>query len=358
MRDVDRFSLPPEWADHEATWLAWPRDPRTWIAGIDPVEDAYVGMVQALAPGERVELIHPPGDAKRIRKRLDEEGVDVHTPGSAPDPPPRVGVRLHEVTYVDSWIRDTGPLVLTRGKTEDRLALDWRFNAWGGKYEALEQDDALGRHIANEASIPSLRVETVLEGGAIDVDGQGRMLTTEACLLNDNRGDRSRGFLEDVFALLLGVEDVLWLGGGLAGDDTDGHVDTLARFTRPGHVVTCRPPPKGEVNHGALRETLERLERFVEEGLIEDVTLLPLPDPVTFEGERFPASYANFYIGNEAVLVPAFDDANDEEACAILDGIFPHRRIVPIPARALAVGYGACHCVTMQIPSPGTASPT
>lgn len=357
MRDADRFSLPPEWAHHEATWLAWPKDPRTWIAGIKPAEDAYVDMIKALAPGERVELIHPPGDAKLIRTRLEDEDVSVHTPGSRPDPPPSTGVRLHEVTYVDSWIRDTGPLVLAREEAEDRLALDWRFNAWGGKYEALEQDDALGHRIAEKADIPSLRVDTVLEGGAIDVDGQGRLLTTKACLLNENRGDRSRGFLEDVFTLLLGVEDILWLGDGLAGDDTDGHVDTITRFTQPGHVVTCRPPPEGDANHDALQGNLARLEGFVEEGRIEDVTFLPLPEPVTFEGGRFAASYANFYIGNEAVLVPTFEDANDEEACSTLERTFPHRRIVPVPAQALAVGYGACHCLTMQIPSPGTARP-
>ncbi len=355
MPETNRFTLPPEWALHEATWLAWPKDPNTWIAGIEQAETAYVNMIKALAPGERVDLLHPPGGEDRITRILAENDIHTHTDQTPSDEPPSRGVRLHEATYVDSWIRDTGPLTITRG-TKQRLALDWRFNAWGNKYEALEKDDALAQRIAKATGIETLRVDTVLEGGAIDVDGTGRLLTTEACLLNKNRGDRSRAHLEAILELLLGVDDILWLGHGLPGDDTDGHVDTITRFVQPGHVVTCKPPTEEGKAQRALEDNLDRLHGFKDEERLDDVTVLPLPEPVTFEGKTFHASYANFYIGNDAVLVPTFDDPADEKACSILQQAFPKRRIVTIPARALIVGYGACHCLTMQIPSTGPAT--
>lgn len=351
---AEGYRLPPEWAPHEATWLAWPHDPHTWVAGIDAAEDAYLSMVTALAPGERIELLVPDTETKkRVQRRLFQQGLDVTTWTATEDTEvdDEGLVRLHVVDYTDSWVRDTGPMVLTR---EDgaRLALDWRFDAWGGKYEAHKRDDRLARLLAQRAGLEVRRVSTVLEGGAVDVDGAGRAVTTEACLLDPARGqDRTRDGMTRLLETHLGVETVLWLGEGIAGDDTDGHVDALARFVAPGHLVVCEETDPTARNHPALADNLDRLATYQDEDPDLEITRLPMPEPVNWEGHRRPASYANFYIGNDVVLLPTYDDPADETARDVLADAFPERRIVPIEAEPLIVGYGACHCLTQQLPA-------
>lgn len=352
------FRMPPEWAPHEATWLAWPRDPRTWVAGLEPAKAAYLDMVEALAPGERVELIVPDdATAKRVRRRLTGRGLEATWWGPGDDPSAaEVGlVRLHVMDYVDSWLRDTGPTVLV-DEAGHRLAVDWRFDAWGGKYEALERDDDLAGRIAERAGLDRVRVDTVLEGGAIDVDGEGTVLTTEPCLLDPKRGPgRTRARMERLLERMLGVQTIVWLPRGITGDDTDGHVDTVARFARPGTVLAPRPPGPGDPDREPLAANLDHLRSARgADGKPLDVVELPTPEPVTREGQRLPASYANFYVGNEAVLLPRYGCEQDDEAGQVLDEAFPERRIFGIDARALVVGFGACHCLTQQIP---TATP-
>ncbi len=353
----DGFAMPPEWAFHEATWLAWPKDPRTWVAGLEQAERCFEAMIEALVDGERVELAAPPGKAGAVRDRLAKRGLETRVVRDEVGPAPSMGlVRVHPVEYEDSWVRDTGPTVLTDPRG-DRLGIDWRFDAWGGKYEALEADDALAERLAARSGIEAVRVGLVMEGGAIDVDGRGRLMATEQSLLNPNRGRRSAAFLEHVFELLLGVEDVLWLEGGLRGDDTDGHVDTVARFAGPGRVLAVDPPPQGHPDHEALAGNLARLQGFVDEGRLREVSVLPFAEPVVWEGAPLPASYANFYVGNEAVLVPAFGSPRDDVARSVIQEAFPNRRAALVPARDVIVGYGSCHCLTQQVPAPASAGP-
>lgn len=232
------------------------------------------------------------------------------------------------------------------------MGIDWRFDAWGGKYDALERDDDVARRVAELAGIETLGVDLVMEGGAIDVDGHGRLLATESSLLHPNRGERSKRSLETVFSLLLGADEVLWLKGGFRADDTDGHVDTVARFVGPGRVLAVEPPGEDHPDHANLAENLARLTAYREEGLLEEVISLPFAGDIEHGGDPLPASYANFYVANESVFVPVFDVSRDETAVAILEEAFPKRKVVPVPAEPLIVGYGSCHCLTQQIPAP------
>lgn len=334
------FTMPAEWAPHEATWLAWPRDPLTWVAGIEAAEQAFLAMVQALSPGERVEiLVHDQRQRDHVQARLTERAID--------------DARLHVVGHVDSWVRDYGPTFVIDDASQRLGAIDWTFDAWGGKYEALEADDRLGAWIAETAGARRFRVDAVMEGGSIDVDGQGTVLTTEQCLLNDNRNPALSQ--EDVERLLvdhLGVETVLWLGDGIVGDDTDGHVDDVARFVAPGTVVACVEEDPASPNHAPLQDNLDRLSTMTDaRGRSLEVVELPMPRPVLWEGEPLPASYANFYLGDQAVLVPTFDDPADEEALELIGELFPEREARAIRATDLIVGMGACHCLTQQQPA-------
>lgn len=353
--DPGRFRMPAEWAPHESTWMAWPHDPRTWVAGVDAAEDAYVEMVEAIAPGERVELIvDSPETRKRAQARLEDRGLDLTTWDASPgtDVPDRGLVRLHVVDHADAWLRDTGPTVVVAPDGR-RRAIDWCFDAWGGKYEDLERDDALARVVAERAGLERVRVDEVLEGGAIETDGEGTVLTTETCLLDPKRGeDRTRERFEGLLADTIGADRIVWLGQGLTGDDTDGHVDTIARFTAPGRVAACGEPDPDHPDHEALETNLGRLRAARDaRGRLLDVETLPMPEPVLWEGQPRPASYANFYIANETVLLPVYGDGRDPEARAILEEVF-HRSVTPVDARALVVGFGACHCLTQQIPAP------
>jgi agmatine deiminase len=230
---------------------------------------------------------------------------------------------------------------------------DWRFNSWGGKYPPWDLDDAVPARIAEALGLPLRRLDLVLEGGSIDVNGLGTLLTTESCLLNPNRNPAlSRREIERALAKHLGAENVLWLREGIAGDDTDGHVDDLARFVAPSTVVAAIEHDRADPNYEPLRANLEALERMRDQdGRPLEIVPLPMPRPLYFGGHRLPASYANFYIGNAAVLVPVFGDPMDDVACATLARLFPDRRIVPIPCADLVWGLGAVHCVTQQQPA-------
>lgn len=362
-------SMPPEWAPHEATWLAWPHDPRTWIAGVDAAETAFLEMIEALVPGERVELIVTDDAlARTVRARLVDRGLDVVDPVyragpkgqavplvEAPPTPPEDGVvRLHLGDHVDAWVRDYGPTFTRDPQTGQRIAIDWRFDAWGGKYEALKRDDRLGRFIAEVHGARRRRPDLVTEGGAIEVDGEGTLITTEPCLIDPDRNPgASRAEVEATLRELLGVETIVWLPAGLVGDDTDGHVDTLARFLGPTTLALPVETDAEDPNHAPLAANRERIDAWLRRHRPgTEVVELPMPAPVRHDGQRFPASYANFYIGNEVLLLPVFDDPADGVAQARLEDRCPDRRVVPVEASALIVGYGSCHCLTQQVPNP------
>ena len=337
------YRMPAEWAPHEATWLTWPHCEETWPGKLASVFPAYAAMIDALRIGERVYVnVLSEGHRAFVAEYLRERGVPTGE-GS--------NVVLHVLPTEDEWVRDYGALFVTRPGT--RAATDWVFNSWGGKYPRTSLNNRVPEAMAAETDAPVFECPIVMEGGALDVNGEGVLLTTEACLLNPNRNpDLSKEQIEAWLREGLGVETIWWLGDGIAGDDTDGHVDDLTRFVAPDTVVTVVEPDPSEVNHAPLQENLERLHtlRFPD-GRPLRVVELPMPAPRYYQGERLPASYANFYIGNAVVLLPVFGDPNDAVAVETLQGFFPDRRLVGIPAEDLTWGLGACHCLTQQVPA-------
>jgi agmatine deiminase len=338
------FRMPAEWEPHAATWLAWPHKEASWPGNFEPIPAIWAEMVRALAPHERVNILVNDGAmAATVRARLAAGGV------------PLDNVALHQIPTDDAWARDHGPTFVTRdaGGRRELAAVDWIYNAWGGKYPPWENDDAVPRQIAALLDIQRFEPGLVLEGGSIEVNGRGTLLTTEACLLNPNRNPQlSRQQIEQHLRDYLGVRHILWLGDGIAGDDTDGHIDDLTRFVDPTTVVTVLEQNRRDENYDRLRANYERLQGMTDQdGRALRLVTLPMPAPVYYEAQRLPASYANFYIGNGVVLVPVFDDPHDAAALETLAALFPQRRIVGINARAMVWGLGAFHCVTQQQPA-------
>lgn len=337
------FRMPAEWEPHAATWLAWPHKQESWPGKFAPIPAVWAEMVRALAPHERVNiLVNDGAAAEEVRAFLRAERVREDN------------VALHVIRTDDAWARDHGPTFITRpvdGRTE-LAAVDWIYNAWGGKYPPWDADDAVPRQIAALLGIPRFAPGIVLEGGSIDVNGCGTLLTTEACLLNPNRNPQlSRAQIEQHLRDYLGVRHMLWLGDGIVGDDTDGHIDDLARFVDPVTVVTVLEENLRDENYARLQANYTRLQRMTDQdGAPLRVVTLPMPRALYHEGQRLPASYANFYIANGVVLVPVFDDPHDAGALRTLQELFPQRRVVGIRATDMVWGLGAFHCVTQQQP--------
>jgi len=334
------YRMPAEWEPHAGTWLSWPHNRDTWPETLAEVEQAFRAMVAALAGREPVHVnVLDAAHERHVAKRLEGLGGAIH---------------LHRIPTDDAWCRDHGPIGLV-AEAAPPLALDCRFNAWGGKYPPYDRDDAAARAMAAALGIEVHSEPLVLEGGAIEVNGRGALLTTEQCLLNPNRNPgMSRASIEARLRELLGVHEILWLGEGIAGDDTDGHVDDLTRFVGPAKVVTAVESDVADENHRALAANRERLQALrLASGAGLEILELPMPAPRVAGGQRLPASYANFYIANGVVLVPAFDDPMDTDAQGLLAHCFPDRRILPIDSRALVQGLGAVHCLTQQIPASG-----
>ena len=343
-RSLDYY-MPAEWVKHDATWLAWPKNPLTFPEQVlEGVEGIYAQMIAALSKGEKVKLLVDDKEtedrAARVLERSDAEMENVH---------------FQHVRTADVWIRDYGPTFLLNQKRSWKGAVKWKFNAWGGKYDDLLYDDRAGEEVVQMARVKIFRPGIVMEGGSFDVNGRGVVMTTEQCLLNPNRNPHlSREEIETYLEQYLGISSVLWLRSGIDGDDTDGHVDDFARFVGPDTVVCAHSTSGGGHNPTVLQANLDILTDHRDEyGRPLKVLKLPMPEPIPLpEEERvLPASYANFYIGNDVVLVPMFDDPSDKEAVRTLEGCFPGRRVVPIVARDLVHGYGGFHCVTQQEPA-------
>ena len=356
----DGFRMPAEWEPHHATWLVWPHARADWEVKTAAVEWCYADLVRHLARGERVAIVYQDETVRRrAERRLQRTGVDLHC------------VDAHVIPTNRSWIRDCGPIFVAGGRAGRRevAATDWRFNGWA-RYRAWRRDDALARAIAGRLGMRRFEIaaatrdgprRVVLEGGSIDVNGQGLLLTTEQCLLGSEQARNPglpRATLEHVLQRALGIERVLWLGGGIAGDDTHGHVDGVARFVGPDTVVAAVEPDVRDENHGPLADNLERLQTLRDlPGRPLRVVPIPMPRPLFFDGERLPASYLNFYIGNDVVLVPTFNDPADREALGILAALFPTREVAGIHAGDLILGLGAVHCITQQQPRGRPAPP-
>jgi len=336
------YAMPAEWAPHQATWISWPHNPETWPGCLPEAETAMVAAVKLLAGGETVRINVLDADHEaHVRGLL----------GSVADTP---AVTFHQVPTDDAWCRDHGAIFVR--DNQGRLAtVDCGFNAWGGKYPPWDRDDAVAARMAGILDLPRFDGGMILEGGSIDVNGGGALLTTEQCLLNPNRNPGlSRAEIEERLQLLFGVQQVLWLGDGIIGDDTDGHIDDITRFVGYDRVITVVEPDPADPNHAPLADNLERLRSMrLADGRPLRIIELPMPEPVELDGARLPASYGNFYIGNEVVLMPAFDQPRDEVAARILARWLPGRRVVPIRANELVVGLGAFHCLTQQVPAAG-----
>ncbi len=338
------FYMPAEWRPHAATWLTWPKDPETWPDRVSVVEDIYLQMMAALTPHEIVNLLVDDEAAeKMVRERCAFPTVQ--------------NIRFHRIETIDSWIRDYGPNFLI-GPNNEAAFNDWIFNAWGNKYEVLKRDDEVPRVLEPLLGMRRFAPGIVMEGGSIEVNGAGCVLTTEQCLLNPNRNPQlSREEIEDYLKSYLGVTKVLWLGEGIVGDDTDGHIDDIARFAAENVIVCAVEDDPQDANYELLQDNLERLESMTDaHGRAFEIVTLPMPGIVggtstdTRNLDRLPASYANFYIANKVVLAPVFGHPNDARAVETLQRVFPDRRIVPINCEPLVWGMGTIHCVTQQEP--------
>lgn len=329
--------MPAEWEPHAATWLSWPHNPNTWPGKFEPVPAIWAELARALARFEPVNILAGGDDVMRVAKSL---------VGDVPN------VTLWDIPTNDCWMRDHGPTFLVGEPNQQPALVDWEYNAWGGKYPPFDLDNQVPRILAQRLGRPRFAPGIVMEGGAIDVNGRGTLLTTGECLLNPNRNPTlSQADIERHLADNLGVVNILWLEGHVAGDDTDGHVDELARFVNPTTIVTVLEDDPADENYSSLAENYRRLKTLRDQdGRPFEVVPLPMPRPIYFGDQRLPACYANFYIANGVVIVPSFNDPADARAQSILRELFPGREVIAIHATDLIWGLGAFHCITQQEP--------
>lgn len=328
------FSVPGEWQPHEATWLAWPYDDDLWVGYLDAVRNEFATLINTLAKYERVELLVANKECENdARKRL------------------RGNIKFHSIEYSDIWLRDSGPIFISNSSGE-LLLTNWEFNGWGNKYNSAPDNkipDQIARFLGGKTVSPGI----VMEGGSLEPNGEGIFLTTKQCLLSKERNPSLREKdIERYLAEYLGAKKIVWLGEGLENDHTDGHIDTISRFINPSTVVTVFSEDISDPNYDTMEANFDILSSATDlTGKPFTVIRLPLPiNRLELEGERLAPSYANFYICNDAVLVPQYNDPNDLKAIAQLKPLFPDRKVIGLPGRALITGGGSFHCVTQQQP--------
>jgi agmatine deiminase len=336
------FAMPAEWQRHAAIWLAWPYDPTTFPDRVDRVEQTYVQIIKEIHESEEVNLFVIDEPTKRKATAMFKA----------------VGINLDRVhiwvsDYADVWFRDYGPIFVKNPKHELAM-IHWDFNSWGDKYETLLKDKEIPDVINKDLKLTCFKPGIVLEGGSIDVNGEGTLLTTEQCLLNSNRNPHlNKQKIEQYLSDFLGVRHFIWLKRGILGDDTDGHIDDLARFVNPTTIVCAYEDNENDADYDALKENYDLLCKSVDQdGKPLTIIKLPMPKVVSDEDYRLPASYTNFYIGNTKVLVPVFDHPHDKKALEILQGLFPTRKVVGICCKDLVYGFGTLHCISQQQPCP------
>jgi agmatine deiminase len=346
------YRMPAEWEPHQATWLSWPHNRESWPGKFERIVPVYAQMAALLARSEAVHInVNDDAMEAQARRLLGDAGGVTDN------------IHFHRFPTNDAWCRDhgaifitqTGPGVSDETRSAALAAVDWEYNAWGGKYPPFDLDNRIPAQMAKELGVPCFEGGMVLEGGSIDTNGAGLLLTTEACLCNPNRNPRlAREQIELRLCDMLGVEQVLWLGDGIVGDDTDGHIDDITRFVSTDTVVTALEADPSDENYEPLQANLERLRNMT--GLDNrplNVVELPMPPAVVYEDRRLPASYANFYIANTVVLVPHFNHERDEQARDVLQPLFPGREIIGLDCTDLVWGLGAFHCLTQQVPAVG-----
>ena len=334
------FRMPAEWETHHATWLTWPRpEGISFPDKYDTVPPVYAELIRHLVEVEEVNINVWNADMEQwVRGLLQKENT------------PLDRVRFHHFPAYEPWCRDHGPIFLVRDNKgiHERAVVDWGYNAWGGKYPPFDLDDAVPQHVAKLRGLPLFSPGIVMEGGSLEVNGRGALLTTTSCLLNPNRNPQlNQSQIEKYLRDYLGVNEIIWLGDGIVGDDTDGHIDDLTRFVNANIIVTVIEGDPKDENFAPLQENLQRLQMLKQ----YRVVTLPMPRAIEYEGQRLPASYANFYIANKIVLVPTYRDKNDKVALQILQDEFPDRRVIGVDSTELIWGLGSFHCITQQEPA-------
>ncbi|MBR5092574.1 MAG: agmatine deiminase family protein [Bacteroidales bacterium] len=336
------YYMPAEWVRHEATWLSYPKNPDSWPGKIETIYPSYHLFVKTLAEGEQVH-INVDDEAMLLHVKAELEAIDCNMQN----------VILHIIPTNDAWCRDHGPaFLLNRKDAAKRALVNWNHNAWGGKYP-YEMDTEVPVHIAKYLGMEMFSPGIVMEGGSIEVNGCGDLITTTSCLLNKNRNphlnqDQIEGYLRDYY----GVENIIWLGDGIVGDDTDGHVDDLSRFVSEDTIITAVEEELWDENYEPLQKNLKMLNRCrLANGKQPTVVELPMPDVVFYDNQRLPASYANFYLANGKVIFPTYRCLTDNEAAYILEACFPDREVVGIDSTDIIWGLGSFHCLSQQMPA-------
>lgn len=342
MDNLNAFSFPAEWAPHTATWLSWPHKEASWPGKLITIYKPYCEFIKAVSEGELVRInVANQQMADFAKEQLALAGTDLKQ------------IEFFEFETNDAWCRDHGPAFLINPGTKQKAIVDWGYNAWGGKYPPFDLDDVIPTKIAQHFNLPVYHPGIVMEGGSVDFNGAGTVLTTTACLLNPNRNphlnqQQIEGYLQKYY----GVEQVLWLGDGIIGDDTDGHIDDITRFVNKDTVVTVVEENKADENYHILQENLQTLKNMrLLNGRQLNIVELPMPEPVEYDGQRLPASYANFYIANAAVVVPTYRSRNDDKALDILQQCFPDRKVIGIDSTDIVWGLGSFHCLSQQEPA-------
>ncbi|MCS6969088.1 MAG: agmatine deiminase family protein [Bernardetiaceae bacterium] len=336
------YYFPAEWSRHRATWLSWPHKEASWPGKIDAIFPVYAEFVKALASGEQVHInVNDQAMKHFATEQLQAVGANLEA------------IHFHFFPTNDAWCRDHGPAFVINPEAEAPKAIvKWNYNAWGGKYPPYDLDNQIPVRIAEYLDLPLFRPDIIMEGGAVDFNGEGTVLTTTSCLLNPNRNPHlSQEQIEWYLAEYYGIEQVLWLEEGIAGDDTDGHVDDIARFVNSHTVVAVVEHNSTDENYAPLQNNLKKLSKMrLLNGKLLDVIELPMPEPVVYQGMRLPASYANFYIANAVVVVPTYRCQQDDQALEILQKCFPERRIIGLDCTDIIWGLGAFHCLSQQEP--------
>jgi len=338
------YHFPAEWQPHRATWLSWPHKEASWPGKIDTIYRPYCQFIKEVSVGEQVCINVADATMQAIAAtHLIEAGVDL------------ANITFYHHPTNDAWCRDHGPsFLINPGADNQKLVVDWGYNAWGNKYPPYEQDDVIPSLVADALKLPVVHPGIVMEGGSVDFNGTGTVLTTTACLLNKNRNPQlNQGEIETYLFDYYGVSQVLWLGDGTVGDDADGHIDDITRFVNEATVVTVVETNRADENYAILQDNLKLLrEMRLLNGKQLNIIELPMPTPVEYEEQRLPASYANFYIANAAVVVPTYrDEQNDQKALDILSSCFPDRSVVGIDSTDIIWGLGSWHCLSQQEPT-------
>jgi agmatine deiminase len=337
------YYFPAEWHPHEATWLSWPHKEASWPGKLDSIFPIYAQFIGAVAKGEKVCInVNDQSAAINALSIIENEIGNTNN----------IKFYIHPTN--DAWCRDHGPAFLINPSHQmKKVIVDWGYNAWGGKYPPFDLDDVIPTKIGEKLGLPVYNPGIVMEGGSVDFNGKGTVLTTTACLLNPNRNPHlNQKQIEEYLINYYGVEQVLWLGDGIVGDDTDGHIDDITRFVNEDTVVTVVEENKNDENYEILQENLKALKKMrLIDGKQLNIVEIPMPKPVIYDDQRLPASYANFYISNAAVVVPTYrDDKNDQKALDILQKYFPERKVIGLDSTDIIWGLGTFHCLSQQEP--------